>query len=59
MIEYFNIKDKSVIEDLTMLIKSKKYEIIIKSIIYFFDIFIKKIKITYQYKFIPIKIRKT
>ena len=39
MIEYFNIKDKSLIKDLTILIKSKKYEIIIKSIIYFFDNF--------------------
>ena len=42
MIEYYNIKEQSVIEDLTMLIKSKKYEITIKSIIYFFDIFINK-----------------
>ena len=37
MIEYFNINNKSVIKDLKMLINSKKYEIILKSIKYFFD----------------------
>ena len=39
MIDYFEIKDNSVIEDLKMLIKSKKYENIIKSINYFFKNF--------------------
>ena len=42
MIENFDIKDKSVIEDLKMLIKSKKYENIIKSINYFFENFANK-----------------
>ena len=37
MMEYFYIKDKSIIEDLIILIKSKKYEIIVKGIKYFFD----------------------
>ena len=37
MIEYFNILDKSIIEDLIILINSKKYEIIVKGIKYFFD----------------------
>ena len=37
MKDYFDIKDKSIIEDLIILIKSKKYEIIVKSIKYFFD----------------------
>jgi hypothetical protein len=37
MIDYFNINNKSVIKDLKMLINSKKYEIILKSIKYFFD----------------------
>ena len=35
MIDYFNIKNGSVIKDLKMLINSKKYEIIVKSIEYF------------------------
>ena len=39
MIDYFEIKDNSVIEDLKMLIKSNKYENIIKSINYFFKNF--------------------
>ena len=42
MIENFDIKNKSVIEDLKMLIKSKKYENIIKSINYFFENFTNK-----------------
>ena len=37
MIDYFNIKDKIVIKDLKIIIKSKKYEMILKSIKYFFD----------------------
>ena len=32
MIQYFNIRDKDKIRDLIILIKSKKYEIIVKSI---------------------------
>jgi len=39
MIEYFEIKNEKVIKDLVFLIKSKKYEMIIKSIKYFFDHF--------------------
>ena len=39
MIEYFGIKNEKVIKDLVFLIKSKKYEMIIKSIKYFFDHF--------------------
>ena len=42
MISYFNIKNKTVIEDLKMIIKSKKYEMIIKSIKYFFENFLNK-----------------
>ena len=38
MIDYFNIKDKKVISDLKMIIYIKKYEMIVKSIKYFFDI---------------------
>ena len=37
MIDYFNIKDKNAINDLKMIINSKKYEMIVKSIKYFFD----------------------
>ena len=44
MIDYFNIKNKSVINDLTILINSKKYEMIVKSIKYFFDNFSDKKK---------------
>ena len=44
MIDYFNIKKKSVINDLTILINSKKYEMIVKSIKYFFDNFSDKKK---------------
>ena len=39
MIDYFEIKDKIVIIDLKILINSKKYENIVKSIKYFFDNF--------------------
>ena len=39
MIDYFNINNKLVIDDLKMLINSKKYEMIVKSIKYFFDNF--------------------
>jgi len=42
MIEYFKIKDNKVIKDLNMIINSKKYEMIVKSIKYFFDIFFEK-----------------
>ena len=37
MINYFSINDKNVIKDLKMIINSKKYEMIVKSIQYFFD----------------------
>ena len=38
MIDYFEIKDKNeLIEELTLIFKSKKYEMDLKSIIYFFD----------------------
>ena len=50
MIEYFEIKDKHTILDLEILIKSKKYEVIIKSIKYFFDCLNKKLVLpTYLY----------
>ena len=39
MREYFQIRSESIIKDLIVLIESKKYEIIIKSIKYFFDTF--------------------
>ena len=39
MIDYFNIKNKLVIDDLKILINSKKYEMIVKSIKYFFNNF--------------------
>jgi hypothetical protein len=42
MIEYFKIKDSKVIKDLKMIINSKKYEMIVKSIKYLFDIFFEK-----------------
>ena len=42
MIKYFKIEDKKVIKDLKMIINSKKYEMIVKSIKYFFDIFFEK-----------------
>ncbi len=35
MIDYFNIKDKKVINDLKMIIYNKKYEMIVKSKIFF------------------------
>ena len=42
MVDYFSIKDKGVISDLKMIINSKKYENIIKSIKYFFNNFLDK-----------------
>jgi len=39
MIEYFNIKDGKKIEELKIIIKSKKYEMVVKSIKFFFDNF--------------------
>ena len=39
---YFEIKDPKVVEDLKMIINSKKYEMILKSIKYFFDNFLNK-----------------
>ena len=42
MIDYFDIKNESVKNDLKMLINSKKYENIVKSIKYFFDNFSNK-----------------
>ena len=39
MIDYFNIKNETTINDLKMIINSKKYEMIVKSIKYFFDNF--------------------
>ena len=39
MRDYFNIRNESIIKDLIILIRSNKYEIIIKSIKYFFDNF--------------------
>jgi hypothetical protein len=50
MIDYFDIKDIYLRKDLTILIKSKKYEVIIKSIKYFFDCLNKKLVLpTYLY----------
>ena len=37
MIDYFNIKDNKKQEELLIIIKSKKYETVVKSIKYFFD----------------------
>ena len=42
MINYFDIEDKNVIKDLKILINSKKYEMILKSMKYFFDCFLNK-----------------
>ena len=42
MKDYFNIKDTSIINDLKILIKSKRYENNIKSIKYFFEICLNK-----------------
>lgn len=42
MIDYFNIKGKIIIKQLKMIINSKKYEKIVKSIKYFFDNFLDK-----------------
>ena len=42
MKKYFEIKDDEAIKDLKMLIKSKKYEMIVKSIDYFFKNFLGK-----------------
>ena len=42
MIDYFNIKNVQIIKDLNMIINSKKYEKIVKSIKYFFDNFFNK-----------------
>ena len=42
MIEYFNIKEEQLEKDLKIFFKSKKYEIDIKSINYFFDTFLSK-----------------
>ena len=42
MIDYFQIKDIKVKSDLKMIINSKKYEMIVKSIKYFFDNFKEK-----------------
>ena len=39
MIKHFELKDKQLIEDLTLIFKSKKYEMDIKSIFYFFKFF--------------------
>ena len=39
MVEYFNITDEKKIEELTIIIKSKKYEMVVKSIKFFFDNF--------------------
>ena len=39
MVEYFNIKDEKKIEELAIIIKSKKYEMVVKSIKFFFDNF--------------------
>ena len=43
MKDYFNIKDEKITEDLIILIKSKKYEVVIKGIKYFFDCLNKKL----------------
>ena len=42
MKKYYKIENKLVINDLKMIINSKKYEIIVKSIKYFFDNFLNK-----------------
>ena len=42
MIDYFNINNSTMKKDLEIIIKSKKYEMIIKSIKYFFDNFLNK-----------------
>ena len=42
--EYYDINNDKLIEDLTILFKSKKYELDINSIIFFFEYFEKKIK---------------
>ena len=42
MIKYFEIKDDKIIKELKMIINSKKYEKIVKSIKYFFDNFSNK-----------------
>ena len=39
MINFFNINDEKKIEELTIIIKSKKYEMVVKSIKFFFDNF--------------------
>ena len=39
MIKYYGIKNKDLIDDLTILFKTKKYEMDINSIIYFFEFF--------------------
>ena len=45
MIDYFDIKDIYLRKDLTTLIKSKKYEVIIRSIKYFFECLNKKFEV--------------
>ena len=42
MINFFEVTDENAIKDLKMLIKSKKYEMIVKSIDYFFNYFLNK-----------------
>ena len=42
MINNFEVTDENAIKDLKMLIKSKKYEMIVKSIDYFFNYFLNK-----------------
>ena len=37
--DYYNIEDENLIDELTILFKSKKYEMDIKSIIFFFEYF--------------------
>jgi len=44
MIENFNIKDKAIIEKIKMIINSKKYENIVRSIEYFYKFLNKKLK---------------
>ena len=39
LIEYYDIKDENLIDELTILFKSKKYELDINSIIFFFEYF--------------------
>ena len=43
MKDYFNIKDEKITEDLIIFFKSKKYEVVIKGIKYFFDCLNKKL----------------